>query len=124
MQVTDDLKTPNGIVGTPDGKALYVADLGLNATFRYLIEPTGLLKSKQQFCKLGSDGMTLDMDGNVYLSGKGVTVFDRNGQQIEHIDVPEDWVGHVCFGGKDHRMLFITASKGIYGIQMKVRGAY
>ena len=124
LQVEGDLKTPNGIVGTPDGKALYVADLGQNATFRYLIQKDGTLKDKQLFCRLGSDGMTLDQDGNVYLSGKGVTVFDRTGHQIEHIDVPEDWVGHVCFGGKDHRMLFITASKGIYGIHMRSRGAY
>ncbi len=124
MQVTDDLNTPNGIIGTPDGKALYVSDLGKGITYRYMIQQSGLLLDKQQFCKLGSDGMTLDRDGNVYLTGKGVTVFDRTGQQIEHIDVPEDWVGHVCFGGKDHRTLFITASKGIYGLQMKVRGAY
>lgn len=124
LQVTDDLKTPNGIVGTPDGKMLYVADLGLNATFQYLIQPDGTLKNKQLFCHLGSDGMTLDELGNVYLSGKGVTVFDRYGHQVEHIDVPEDWVGHVCFGGKDKHMLFITASKGIYGIKTKARGAY
>lgn len=124
MSVVDDLKTPNGIVGTPNGRLLYVADLGLNETYQYRIQSDGNLADKQLFCKLGSDGMTIDIDGNVYLSGKGVTVFDRTGQQIEHIDVPEDWVGHVCFGGKDHRMLFITASKAIYGLQMKVKGAY
>jgi len=124
VSVIDDLKVPNGIIGTPNGHTLYIGDLGLNETFRYSIQPDGQLRDKELFCKLGSDGMTIDRDGNVYLSGKGVTVFDRNGQQIEHIDVPEDWVGHVCFGGKDHRMLFITASKGIYGLQMKVKGAY
>jgi len=122
--VIDDLNTPNGIVGTPNGKALYIGDLGLEETFRYLIRKDGTLSDKTLFCHLGSDGMTLDQDGNVYLSGKGVTVFDVTGVQIEHIDVPEDWVGHVCFGGKDHKMLFITATHGIYGLQMRVRGAY
>ncbi len=123
-QVTRDLKTPNGIVGTPDGYYLYVADLGLNETFRYRIQKDGNLSEKTLFCKLGSDGMTLDAKGNVYLSGKGVTVFDKTGHQIEYIPVPESWVGHVCFGGKDHSLLFITASNGIYGLQMKNRGAY
>ncbi len=123
-QVTSDLKTPNGIIGTPEGRFLYVADLGANVTFRYRIQKDGSLASKQLFCKLGSDGMTLDANGNLYLSGKGVTVFDRTGNQIEHIDVPEAWVGHVAFGGKDHQLLFITASQGIYGLQMKVRGVY
>jgi gluconolactonase len=123
-QVTNDLKVPNGIIGTPDGRFLYVGDLGLQATYRYRIQKDGSLAGKQFFCKLGSDGMTLDEKGNVYLTGRGVTVFDRTGNQIEHIDVPEGWVGHVAFGGKDHHLLFITASKGIYGLQMSVRGAY
>jgi len=123
-QVTNDLKTPNGIIGTPDGKFLYIGDLGLNTTYRYRVQHDGMLAGKTFFCKLGSDGMTMDANGNVYLSGHGVTVFDRTGNQIEHIDVPEDWVGHVAFGGKDHHLLFITASHGIYGLQMKVRGAY
>jgi len=123
-QVTNDLKTPNGIIGTPEGRFLYVADLGLNTTFRYRIQKDGTLTDKRFFCSLGSDGMTLDEKGNVYLSGNGVTVYDRTGNKIEHIDVPEGWVGHVAFGGKDHHLLFITATKGIYGMQMQVRGAY
>ena len=122
--MTDDLKTPNGIIGTPDGRFLYVADLGANLTFRYRIQKNGTLTNKTLFCKLGSDGMTLDANGNVYLSGNGVTVFDRTGNQIEQIKVPESWVGHVAFGGKDHHLLFITASNGIYGLQMQQRGAY
>ncbi len=124
IQVTRDLKTPNGIIGTPDGKYLYVGDLGLGMTFRYRPQKDGMLADKTFFCKLGSDGMTMDVNGNVYLSGNGVTVFDRTGNQIEHINVPEGWVGHVAFGGKDHQLLFITATHGIYGLQMKVRGAY
>ena len=67
--------------------------------------------------------MTIDQRGNVYLTGKGVTVFDPNGQQIEHIDVPEGWTANVCFGGADHQTLFITASRGLYGLRMQVRGA-
>ena len=32
--VADDLQKPNGISGTPDGKTLYVADIGAGRTFR------------------------------------------------------------------------------------------
>jgi gluconolactonase len=119
-----DLQVPNGIVGTPDGKLLYIGDLGLNETIRYRIQRDGSLTDKTVFCHLGSDGMTLDARGDVYLSGHGVTVFDPKGDQIAHIDVPQPWVGHVCFGGSDHKTLFITACKGIYGMRMAVRGAY
>jgi gluconolactonase len=67
--------------------------------------------------------MTLDSDGNVYLTGRGVTVFDKTGKQIEHIDVPEPWTANITFGGKDRHLLFITASKSVYGLKMRVRGA-
>jgi gluconolactonase len=121
-RVVDDLKQPNGIIGTPDGQFLYIADIGANKTYRYRIMANGSLKEKKLFCELGSDGMTIDSQGNVYLTGKGVTVFDSNGRKIEHIDVPEDWTANVCFGGKDRKTLFITASKGLYSLDMVVRG--
>jgi gluconolactonase len=120
--VATDLQVPNGIVGTPDGKFLYVGDLGQNKTFRYRITRDGSLEDKTWFCDLGSDGMTIDSQGDIYLTGHGVTVFDKKGRQIEHIEVPEGWTGNVKFGGKDRRLLFITASRGVYGLRMSVKG--
>lgn len=121
--VSTDLKQPNGIVGTPDGKTLYVADIGAGETFRYRIAKDGSLTDKTLFCKLGSDGMSLDREGNLYLTGQGVTVFNSKGEQIEHIAVPESWTANVTFGGKDRKTLFITASKAIYGLKMRTQGA-
>jgi gluconolactonase len=122
IRVADDLQQPNGIIGTPDGKTLYVADIRAGKTYTYAIQAEGTLKDKRLFCELGSDGMTIDADGNVYLTGKGVTVFDKDGKKIEQIAVPEPWTANVCFGGKDKKTLFITASKGLYGLQMRVAG--
>jgi gluconolactonase len=123
IRVTDDLKQPNGIVGTPDGKILYVSDIKAGKTYAYDIQGDGKLANKRLFCSLGSDGMTIDDQGNVYLTGRGVTVFDKTGKKIEHIDVPESWTGNVCFGGRDMKTLFVTASKGLYSVQMQVKGA-
>ena len=84
--MVDDLQQPNGIIGTPDGKTLYVADIDANKTYAYDDPaPTARWPNKRLFCELGSDGMTIDDEGNVYLTGKGVTVFDKTGKQIEHI---------------------------------------
>jgi gluconolactonase len=124
IRVADDLKQPNGIIGTPDGRTLYVADIGAGRTYAYDIRKDGTLTVKRLFCELGSDGMTIDEEGNVYLTGKGVTVFDRTGKEITHIDVNEPWTANVCFGGKDRRTLFITASTGLYAIRTRVKGAY
>ncbi len=123
LRVAEDLEKPNGIIGTPDGQTLYVADIAARKTYAYSIQPDGALANKRLFCSMGSDGMTIDEKGNVYLTGKGVTVFSPSGERIEHIDVPEPWTANVCFGGKDRRTLFITASKAFYGIRMTVGGA-
>ncbi len=122
-RVTTDLLQPNGITGTPDGKTLYVADMRGNKTYAYDVQPDGALTNKRPYCELGSDGMTIDSEGNLYLTGRGVTVFDKSGQRLGRIDVPESWTANVCFGGKDHQTLFITASRGLYAIQMRVKGA-
>jgi gluconolactonase len=122
-RVTTDLVQPNGIIGTPDGTTLFVADIRAGRTYGFDIRPDGALANRRVRCESGSDGMTLDTEGNLYLTGQGVSVFDTNGRKIEHIDVPEPWTANVSFGGRDHQTLFITASKGLYAIKLRVRGA-
>ena len=122
-RVTTDLVQPNGITGTPDGKTLFVADIKANKTYAYDIQPDGSLTNKRLHCELGSDGMTIDAEGNLYLTGHGVSVFDKTGKPAGHIDVAEPWTANVCFGGADHQTLFITASRGLYSIKLRVNGA-
>lgn len=120
--VDGDLMQPNGIVGTPDGRHLYVADIRANKTYKYQISADGSLTNRQLYVSQGSDGMTLDQQGNLYLTGRGVTVYDPAGKKLGNIPVPSKWVGNVCFGGKDRRTLFITASESIYTLPMQVKG--
>lgn len=113
---------PNGIIGTPDGKYLYIADIGAGRTYKYRITGEGKLADKQLFVEQGSDGMTIDNQGNIYLTGKGVSVYNPKGEKIEHISIPEPWTANVTFGGENRDILFITASKTIYTLKMKVKG--
>ena len=122
VKVAGDFIKPNGIVGTPDGKYLYVADIRGNKTWHYKINKDGSLTEKKLFAEQGSDGMTIDNRGNIYMTGKGVTVFNPKGELILKIPTKESWTTNVCFGGKDRHLLFITAVKSVYGIRMKVRG--
>ncbi|QNL52654.1 SMP-30/gluconolactonase/LRE family protein [Olivibacter sp. SDN3] len=122
IRLDGDFKQPNGIIGSADGKLLYVADIGDNKTYRYSIQQDGSLTDKALFVNQGSDGMTIDEHGNVYLTGDGVTVYDRWGKKINHIPVPAKWTANVCFGGKKRDQLFITASESVYTLKMAVKG--
>ncbi len=124
IRVINNLVQPNGIIGTPDNRYLYVADIGDKKTYRYAIGKDGMLSDRTLFCSMGSDGMTLDEAGNVYLTGRGVTVFNAQGEQIDHIAIDEGWTANVCFGGPERKTLFITAMDSLYAIPMRVKGAY
>jgi len=122
VRVIDDFEAPNGITGSADGKFLFVADIGAAHTWKYKIHTDGSLTDKTLFCDMGSDGMTIDSEGNLYLTGKGVTIINPNGKKIETIGIPESWTSNVCFGGADRKTLFITASHHVYRLAMRTKG--
>jgi gluconolactonase len=123
VRVEGKFKQPNGIIGDKERGYLYVADIGDKKTYRYEINAQGDLVNRQLFCELGSDGMTIDVEGNIYLTGnQGVTVVGPDGKTKEIIAIPEPWSANVCFGGKDRKTLFVTASKTVYAVAMRVAG--
>lgn len=119
--VDSNLVRPNGIIGSADGKCLSVADIKDQKTYKYDINKNGTLSNRRLFAPMGSDGMTLDNKGNLYLTGQGVTVFDPQGNKILNIPLP-GWTANVCFGGIHRDILFITSSKSVYTLQMNVKG--
>ncbi|MHC4620336.1 MAG: SMP-30/gluconolactonase/LRE family protein [Planctomycetota bacterium] len=121
MRVINDMVRPNGLVGTRDGKLLYVADHGAGKTYVYTVNADGTLSGKKLFARQGSDGMTLDREGNVYLTGEAVSVFNAGGKKIQTIDVGEK-PSNVCFGGRDKKTLFITARTSLYSVRMQTKG--
>lgn len=120
-RIIDDYVKPNGLIGTPDQKTLYAADQGAKKTWKYTIEKGGVLSNKTLFCELGADGMTMDSQGNLYLTGRNVSIVDKTGKEIGNIEIPEPPT-NVCFGGKDGKTLFITARTSLYSIKMNVKG--
>ncbi|WNB17943.1 SMP-30/gluconolactonase/LRE family protein [Marivirga arenosa] len=112
----------NGIIGSSKNNLLFVADIGAGKTYRYEMNADGSVKNKLLFANQGSDGMTLDSKGNLYLTGKGVDIYNRKGEHIQHLDINEDWTANVCFGGMNNDELFITASKSLYKIQTNMEG--
>ena len=121
IRVIDDMVKPNGVIGTPDGKLLYVTDYRIKKTFVCTINNDGTLSNKKLFAPEGCDGMTIDNEGNIYLTTSIVAVYNSKGEKIETITVPET-PSNLCFGGKDRKTLFITARTSLYSLQMRVKG--
>jgi len=121
LQVTNDLERPNGIIGSFESDKLYIADHGAGQTYVYSIKKDGTLTDKQLFAPQGSDGMTMDELGNLYLTGQDITIYAANGVAIESIATPEP-PANVTFGGPDNMTLFITARTSVYALKMNVTG--
>src|SRR5262245_4880236 len=122
VRVIDDMTQPNGIIVTPDSKTLYVADSRARQPYAYDFNADGTLTNKRLFSEFGSDGMTIDSEGNLYLTtGGAIQVFDKTGQRIETIAVPEGPT-NVAFAGADKRTLFITARTSLYAVKTRVSG--
>jgi len=121
--VDTDLKQPNGIVGSSDGKRLYVADINAGRIYRYRLSDDGSVGDRQLFCRDRSDGMTLDTAGNLYITnGKGVTIYSPAGHELAVIEVPSKWTANVAFGGPERKTLFVTATTGVYTMALDLAG--
>lgn len=134
--VLKTLAMPNGIVFSPDESRIYIADTGGNSRhpdqkFHNLpasivcheVSGDGDLGKKLFQIDAGSDGMAVDVQGNLFTThGGGVQVYDADGKPLGTIEVPEG-PANVCFGGDDFKTLFITARTSLYSIRMKQPGA-
>ena len=118
---------PNGVVGTPDGKKLYVNKWyydNKGGTWVFDIKRDGTLANMRKFTDWGGDGMSMDERGNVYISnGEGVMAFDPDGNHILTIPTGSGATNNT-FAGRDGKTLFITGPVDqVTAIRMKVKGA-
>lgn len=122
-RATNDLVAPNGLIGTPDNRILYITDPGAKKTWSYKINNDATLTDKKLFCDQFTDGFKLDEKGNLYFSGDaGVTIYSPAGQKIEEIPL-SGRCASLTFGGKDRKTLFIAGGDTVYTLEMAVRGA-
>ncbi len=113
---------PNGLIGVPNGKRLYVADHGAGKIYVYDIIEPGILSDKRLFVDKACDGMTIDRFGNVYITNESyVLVYNPDGQLIEQI-LAGGQVTNVCFGGLGASTLYITSTNTLFSVQMQVSG--
>ncbi|MDR0876534.1 MAG: SMP-30/gluconolactonase/LRE family protein [Treponema sp.] len=120
---------PNGIALSPDESILYVNDTGLQQIFAFNITEKNYPLSPKIFATLdpaygpgAPDGMKVDVEGNVYVTGPGgLWVLSPDGQPLVILHSPE-FVGNFCFGGADSKTIFLTASTSVYRVPVGIPG--
>jgi len=129
--VSTDLTGPNGLAFSPDEKYLYVDDWDdrRKVIMRYAVHPDGTLSDGQVFFDAESetgedawDGMKVDQNGNLYLSGPGgLWVISSEGKHLGTIVGPEH-PHNLAWGDEDGKTLYLCAKTGLYRIRVNIPG--
>lgn len=132
--VEAELRFPNGIGFSPDGRTLYVSnsDPKRAVILAYDLSPSGTLSRRHVFADMTAlagklpglpDGMVVDERGDLFATGPGgVHIFDPAGRELGRISTGAA-ISNCTFGGADGRTLFMTSTNAVYAVQTRVRGA-
>jgi gluconolactonase len=143
-QIDQGLLYPNGIVLTPDGKRLYLAESIRNRVHVYDVVGPGKVANRRVFADLPSkneaigqidnqpDGMCLDAAGNLYVTHYGmkqVQVLSPEGEMLARYDGGNLMTSNAAFGGPKMDQLFVTGSLtggnspgGVFRLDLGVKG--
>jgi len=126
--LADDFEKPNGLAFSPDEKLLYIDDTDRVHVRVFDVKPDGTITNGRLFADLKGDepgnvdGMKVDSQGNVYVTGPGgISIFDPEGHKLGRIDMPEV-AANLAWGDDDWKTLYITASTSLYRIKLGIKG--
>ena len=131
--IDSGLNHPSGIVLSPDGFWLAVAESSTHWGYSYRLQPDGTTQDKQRFYWFhvpdtaddsGASAWAADRDGRLYAATRvGVQVFDRNGRVRAILPLPFGQVTGLAFGGSRFDILFVScADHKVYFRKLKVSG--
>jgi sugar lactone lactonase YvrE len=124
--VVDD-SVPNGLAFSVDESLLYIADTENSHIRVFDVDDDGNASNGRIFAEisgepLAPDGMKIDSQDNVYVTGKGgVWVLNPAGSRLGVIPVPE-LPANLAWGDEDWKTLYITARSSLYRIRLGIAG--
>jgi len=113
-----DLARSSSVGEAIPGKPFYGTDEYGKRTVRMQVEPDGTLTDLKHFTERGDFGAVTDKDGNVYVIDGHVYVFNKNGDFIRIIEVPER-PASIVIGGKEGNTLFMAARTSLYRVVLR-----
>jgi gluconolactonase len=117
---------PNGIALSPDGKLLYVANSDERNVSAWDLDRTGKALNERVIVPGlpgGPDGMKVDIQGNLYVTARGIQIYSPAGKHLGSIDVPGGVARNCAFGDKDFKTLYITGRTALLRVRVPVKGA-
>ncbi len=114
-----DLARSCALVEAFPGKPLYAIDEYDKRTVTLHVDKEGFLSGLHSFVEKGEYSTAVDHNGNLYVADGDIYVYTPEGKQIDYIRIPERPTT-ICFGGEDHKTLFITTSSALYSISPAV----
>jgi len=116
ISVASELYVPNGIVITPDGKTLIIAETRANRLTAFTIAGDGTLHDRRIFADLdcSPDGICLDAEGCVWVGTVWGNAFIRvaeGGEVRDRIELEDGkWAVACMLGGADRRTLYLLTA--------------
>jgi gluconolactonase len=148
--ITHEVDRPNGLVVTPDDRALFVADNnndnvgGARKLWRFALGPDGTVAPASRMLvhdwgtTRGPDGIKLDAAGRLFVAAglnrpnppyetqekptAGIYIFSPAGKLLERISIPRDECTNCAFGGNDLKTLFVTAGGTLWAVRLNEPG--
>ncbi len=132
---------PNGIIMSPDETRLYTTDSTNPRLWAFDIQPDGTLKDAGNIFdriftstdlegqdiivdRPGTDGMTVDSEGRVYVGAfTGIHVFNPDGSIVGLIKRPDSFTSNMTFGGPEFNYLYVTGVNRVYRRKLNATGA-
>jgi gluconolactonase len=129
--ISDSFVAPNGLAFSPDESVLYITDSRRNHIRAFDVLPNGLLakQTDRVFADLRgsepgvSDGMKVDVEGNVYCGGAGgLWILDPKGKKLGRIVHGQPATTNMGFGGDDWKTLYFTSRTHLGAVNVKIPG--
>ncbi len=122
VKLADGVHFPNGIAFDPTRRRLYCNDT-FACTWAFDVTPALTPENQQKFLdKDDADGMALDAEGNVWITGFRSSYLMRlkpDGTQLPRVETPAGSITQVRFGGPDMRDLYFNSVPADGGDSLK-----
>ncbi|HLP00311.1 MAG TPA: SMP-30/gluconolactonase/LRE family protein [Fimbriimonas sp.] len=112
---------PNGVVFSPDGKHIYIADSGAGILEKFDWKGKEVTTPLWSVAAPSADGIRVDVDGNIWAAcTDGVRIYAPDGALQQTFKFPES-PANLCFA-EDGKTLYVTARRGVYWVKTLVKG--